>query len=102
MDTPKKLFKVVTHNTMIETFEVEASTMAEAKSACFDCWTAEDNYPINVERVEQYFDDKSIQKCKLFGIECSPLHIGHEYIETASAGFWREPTIQELDNEEIS
>ena len=51
MDTPKKLFKVVTHNTMIETFEVEASTMAEAKLACFDCWTAEDNYPTNVERV---------------------------------------------------
>ena len=80
MDTPKKLFKVVTHNIMIETFEVEASTMAEAKSACFECWTAEDNYPSNVERIEQYFDDKSIHKCKLFGIECSPLHIGHECI----------------------
>ena len=54
MDTPKKLFKVVTHNTMIETYEVEASTMAEAKSACFECWTAEDNYPNSIERIEQY------------------------------------------------
>ena len=100
MDTPKKLFKVVTHNTMIETFEVEASTMAEAKQACFDCWTAEDNYPSNVERVEQYFDDKSVQKCKLFAIECS---IDNDnLLSTSSVGFWREPTIQELDSEEIS
>ena len=100
MDTPKKLFKVVTHNTMIETFEVEASTMAEAKLACFDCWTAEDNYPINVERVEQYFDGKSVEKCKLFGIECSI--DSDNLLSTSSVGFWREPTIQELDNEEIS
>ena len=100
MDTPKKLFKVVTHNTMIETFEVEASTMAEAKLACFDCWTAEDNYPINVERVEQYFDGKSVEKCKLFAIECS---IDNDnLLSTSSVGFWREPTIQELDSEEIS
>ena len=96
MDTPKKLFKVVTHNTMIETFEVEASTMAEAKNACFECFTAEDNYPSNVERVEQYFDDKQIHKCKLYAIECSP------YKHTASAGLWREPTTQEIDSEEIS
>ena len=102
MNTPKKLFKVVTHNTMIETFEVEASTMAEAKLACFDCWTAEDNYPSNVERVEQYFDDKQVQKCNLFAIECSPLHIGHDSIPTASAGFWREPTIQEIESQEIT
>ena len=100
MDTPKKLFKVVTHNTMIETFEVEASTMAEAKLACFDCWTAEDNYPINVERVEQYFDGKSVEKCKLFGIECSI--DSDNLLSTSSVGFWREPTIQEIDNEEIS
>ena len=100
MDTPKKLFKVVTHNIMIETFEVEASTMAEAKLACFDCWTAEDNYPINVERVEQYFDGKSVEKCKLFGIECSI--DSDNLLSTSSVGFWREPTIQELDNEEIS
>ena len=100
MDTPKKLFKVVTHNTMIETFEVEASTMAEAKLACFDCWTAEDNYPINVERVEQYFDGKSVEKCKIFGIECSI--DSDNLLSTSSVGFWREPTIQEIDNEEIS
>ena len=100
MDTPKKLFKVVTHNTMIETFEVEASTMAEAKKACFDCWTAEDNYPTNVERVEQYFDGKSVEKCKLFAIECWPDN--DNLLSTSSVGFWREPTIQELDSEEIS
>ena len=100
MDTPKKLFKVVTHNTMIETFEVVASTMAEAKLACFDCWTAEDNYPINVERVEQYFDGKSVEKCKLFGIACSIDN--DELLSATSVGFWREPTIQELDSEEIS
>lgn len=85
---------------MIETFEVEASTMAEAKLACFDCWTAEDNYPINVERVEQYFDGKSVEKCKLFGIECSI--DSDNLLSTSSVGFWREPTIHELDSEEIS
>lgn len=100
MDTPKKLFKVVTHNIMIETYEVEASTMAEAKLACFDCWTAEDNYPTNVERVEQYFDGKSVEHCKLFAIECSIYN--DNLLSTSSIGFWREPTIQELDNEEIS
>ena len=99
MDTPKKLFKVVTHNTMIETYEVEASTMAEAKLACFDCWTAEDNYPTNVERVEQYFDGKSVEKCNLFAMPCWP--DDDNLISTSSVGFWREPTIQELDNEDI-
>ena len=100
MDTPKKLFKVVTHNTMIETFEVEASTMAEAKQACFDCWTAEDNYPSNVERVEQYFDCKTVHTCSLFGMACWP--DDKNLLSTASVGFWREPTVQELDNQEIS
>ena len=84
---------------MVETYEVEASTMAEAKLACFDCWTAEDNYPINVERVEQYFDVKSVEHCELFGIEC-PIDIDDK-LSTASAGWWRQPTIQEVDSEEI-
>tara|TARA_Y100000401_G_C8173391_1_gene150318 strand:- start:169 stop:471 length:303 start_codon:yes stop_codon:yes gene_type:complete len=100
MNTPKKLFKVVTHNIMIETYEVEASTMAEAKSACFECWTAEDNYPTNVERIEQYFSGKSVEHCELFGIEC-PLD-KYDNLSTQSLGWWRRPTIQELDSEEIS
>jgi len=57
---PKKLYKITTHNTMIETYEVEADSLDSARSYVFDCWTAEDDYPLNVERTEQYFDGKSV------------------------------------------
>ena len=41
-----------------------------------------------------------VQKCKLFAIACWPDN--ENLLSTSSVGFWREPTIQELDSEEIS
>ena len=47
----EKLYKITTHNIMIETFEVIAESKEDAELAVFDCYTAEDDYKINVETV---------------------------------------------------
>ena len=95
--TERKLYKITTHNIMIETFEVIAESKEEAELAVFDCWTAEDNYNINVERIEQYFDDKRVENSELFGIKCDLEY--DDKISTSSLGFWREPTFEEVDAE---
>ena len=96
--TEKKLYKITTHNVMIETFEVIAESKREAELAVFDCWTAEDNYKINVERIEQYFDEKTVETSELFGIKCDLEY--DDKISTSSLGFWREPTFEEVNAEE--
>tara|TARA_R100001443_G_scaffold3348_2_gene10553 strand:+ start:414 stop:728 length:315 start_codon:yes stop_codon:yes gene_type:complete len=94
----KKLFKITTHNIMIETFEVIAESKEDAELAVFDCWTAEDDYKTNVERIEQYFDDKRVENSELFGIKCDLEY--ENMMSTRSLGFWREPTFEEVNAEE--
>jgi len=94
---PKKLYKITTHNTMIETYEVEADSLDSARSYVFDCWTAEDDYPLNVERTAQYFDDKSVEHSELFAVECDIED--DDVISTKSLGFWKEATIQQIEED---
>ena len=94
----EKLYKITTINIMIETFEVIAESKEDAELAVFDCYTAEDDYKINVERIEQYFENKMIKKTELFGIKCDLEY--DDKISTSSLGFWREPTFEEVDAEE--
>ena len=93
----KKLYKITTHNTMIETFEVEAPSLAEARSSVFDCFTADDRYHINVERIEQYFDDKRVEKAQLFAVECDIED--DAVISTRSVGFWKDATTQQIEED---
>jgi len=96
---PKKLYKITTHNTMIEEYEVVVSDTEHSKqyaeSLVFDCWTAEDRYPLNVERTAQYFDNKSVEHSELFAVECDIED--DDVISTKSLGFWKEATIQQIE-----
>jgi len=94
----EKLYKITTHNIMIETFEVIAESKEDAELAVFDCWTAENEYKTNVERIEQYFEDKRVENSELFGIKCDLEY--EDMMSTRSLGFWREPTFEEVNAEE--
>mgnify|MGYP003151166417 FL=1 len=94
---PKKLYKITTHNTMIEEYEVEADSLDSARSYVFDCWTAEDRYCLNVERTAQYFDSKSVEYAELFAVECGIED--DDIISTKSSGFWKEATIQQIEED---
>ena len=94
----KKLYKIVTHNTMIEEYEVVVEDTPNAKelaeSLVFDCWTAEDRYPMNVERTSQYFDDKKIENSFITAYECEL--DDENLVPTHHAGWFRHLTSEEL------
>ena len=85
----KKLYKIKTYNTMVEEFEVVVEDQKEAKdfaeSLVFNCYTNKDDYPLNVVRTSQYFDDKRIVSSEIIGYECD---MNHEDVMQTAHPFW--------------
>ena len=105
--TTKKLYKVKTHTILYEVFEIEAESYDKALDIMMPTvYDGTDDYPIQVERVQWWYDNKSLldqddDHKGLFGISITEEEADktpyYEIVkpEGCFTGDWREPTEEE-------
>jgi len=107
MTTKKKLYKVKTQTILYEVFEIEAESYDKALNIMMPTvYDGTDDYPIQVERVQWWYDNKSLldqddDHKGLFGISITEKEADktpyYEIVnpEGCFTGDWREPTEEE-------
>ena len=105
--TTKKLYKVKTQTILYEVFEIEAESYDKALDIMMPTvYDGTDDYPIQVERVQCWYDNKSLldqddDHKGLFGISITEEEADktpyYEIVkpEGCFTGDWREPTEEE-------
>ena len=105
--TTKKLYKVKTQTILYEVFEIEAESYDKALDIMMPTvYDGTDDYPIQVERVQWWYDNKSLldqddDHKGLFGISITEEEADktpyYEIVkpEGCFPGDWREPTEDE-------
>ena len=105
--TTKKLYKVKTQTILYEVFEIEAESYDKALDIMMPTvYDGTDDYPIQVERVQWWYDNKSLldqddDHKGLFGISITEEEADktpyYEIVkpEGCFTGDWREPTEEE-------
>ena len=104
--TTKKLYKIKTQSILYEVFEVEAESYDKALDSVFEGQdNHHDDYPINVDRIGWWYDDKEFiehdsDEPGLIGISVTSddyykLPSYDQFSPQLACGWWRVPTEEE-------